>query len=69
MKIENSYATLDPRLYHKQPPKPLNNPQAGHFRGRPAGSHLSSDERAGPRGEIGAPVPPPVGAPPGRLLR
>ena len=31
MKIENSYATLDPRLYHKQPPKPLTNPQAGHF--------------------------------------
>ena len=31
MKIENSYATLDPRLYHKQPPNPLTNPQAGHF--------------------------------------
>lgn len=31
MKIQNSYATLDPRLYHKQPPTPLKNPQAGHF--------------------------------------
>lgn len=31
MKIHNSYATLDPRLYHKQPPTPLINPQAGHF--------------------------------------
>ncbi|MFW2177069.1 MULTISPECIES: protein adenylyltransferase SelO [unclassified Moraxella] len=29
--INNAYTTLDPRLYHKQPPKPLTNPQAGHF--------------------------------------
>lgn len=31
MKTHNTYATLDPRLYHKQPPTPLKNPQAGHF--------------------------------------
>lgn len=31
MNLQNSYATLDPRLYHKQPPTPLDNPQAGHF--------------------------------------
>ena len=31
MKINNSYAKLDPRLYHKQPPMALDNPQAGHF--------------------------------------
>ena len=31
MKFDNSYATLDPRLYHKQLPTPLKNPQAGHF--------------------------------------
>lgn len=31
MKIFNSYATLDPRLYHKQPPTPLANSQPGHF--------------------------------------
>lgn len=31
MKIQNSYVILDPRLYHKQPPTPLKNPQAGHF--------------------------------------
>ena len=31
MKIKNSYAKLDPRLYHKQPPMALDNPQAGHF--------------------------------------
>lgn len=31
MKIKNTYATLDPRLYHKQPPTPLANPLAGHF--------------------------------------
>ncbi len=31
MQIHNTYATLDPRLYHKQPPTPLTNPQAGHF--------------------------------------
>ena len=31
MKFDNSYATLDPRLYHKQPPTALKNPTAGHF--------------------------------------
>lgn len=31
MNLHNTYATLDPRLYHKQPPTPLKNPQAGHF--------------------------------------
>lgn len=31
MELQNHYATLDPRLYHKQPPTPLTNPQAGHF--------------------------------------
>ena len=31
MNMNNSYATLDPRLYHKQPPSPLSNPQPGHF--------------------------------------
>lgn len=31
MHLQNTYATLDPRLYHKQPPTPLKNPQAGHF--------------------------------------
>ncbi len=31
MNYKNTYAALDPRLYHKQPPTPLKNPQAGHF--------------------------------------
>lgn len=31
MKIDNRYALLDSRLFHKQPPEPLNNPVAGHF--------------------------------------
>ncbi|AXI02044.1 protein adenylyltransferase SelO [Aquirhabdus parva] len=31
MNIDNRYALLDPRLFHKQPPKPLKNPIAGHF--------------------------------------
>ena len=31
MNFNNTYATLDPRLYHKQPPTPLRHPQAGHF--------------------------------------
>ena len=31
MKIDNRYARLDPRLFHKQPPEPLSNPIAGHF--------------------------------------
>jgi uncharacterized protein YdiU (UPF0061 family) len=31
MNIDNRYARLDPRLYHKQPPEPLHNPIAGHF--------------------------------------
>lgn len=31
MHFNNTYAALDPRLYHKQPPKPLKNLQAGHF--------------------------------------
>lgn len=31
MNYQNSYARLDPRLYHRQPPTPLDNPKAGHF--------------------------------------
>lgn len=31
LNFSNSYADLDPRLYHKQPPLSLKNPQAGHF--------------------------------------
>ena len=31
MNYQNSYATLDPRLYNQQPPTALNNPKAGHF--------------------------------------
>lgn len=31
MRYQNSYANLDPRLYHKQPPTALSNPRAGHF--------------------------------------
>ncbi len=31
MNIDNRYALLDPRLFHKQSPDPLNNPIAGHF--------------------------------------
>jgi len=31
MKIDNRYARLDPRLFHKQLPEPLHNPIAGHF--------------------------------------
>lgn len=31
MNIDNRYTLLDPRLFHKQPPEPLNNPIAGHF--------------------------------------
>lgn len=31
MNFQNSYARLDPRLYHKQPPTPLLNPRPGHF--------------------------------------
>lgn len=31
MKYQNSYACLDPRLFNRQPPTPLDNPKAGHF--------------------------------------
>lgn len=31
MRHQHSYATLDPRLYHRQMPSPLENPRAGHF--------------------------------------
>ncbi|WP_395144272.1 YdiU family protein [Moraxella atlantae] len=31
LRFHNTYATLDARLYHKQPPTALANPQAGHF--------------------------------------
>lgn len=31
MRYQNTYATLDPRLYHKQSPTPLKAPRAGHF--------------------------------------
>lgn len=31
MQLDNRYARLDPRLYHRQQPDPLNKPCAGHF--------------------------------------
>ena len=31
MRYQNTYAKLDTRLYHEQPPTPLDNPRAGHF--------------------------------------
>ena len=31
MRYQNTYVTLDPRLYHRQAPTPLKNPRAGHF--------------------------------------
>ncbi len=31
MRYQNTYVNLDARLYHKQPPTPLDNPRAGHF--------------------------------------
>ena len=31
MRYQNTYVTLDTRLYHEQPPTPLDNPRAGHF--------------------------------------
>lgn len=31
MRYHNTYVKLDTRLYHRQPPTPLNNPRAGHF--------------------------------------
>ena len=31
MRYHNTYATLDTRLYRKQPPTPLDNPRSGHF--------------------------------------
>lgn len=31
MRYQNTYVDLDPRLYHKQSPKALENPRAGHF--------------------------------------
>lgn len=31
MQIDNHYARLDPRLYHRQAPDPLKKPRAGHF--------------------------------------
>ena len=31
MHFSNTYATLDSRLYHKQPPTALQHPKAGHF--------------------------------------
>lgn len=31
MQINNRYATLNDQLFHRQPPKPLLNPRAGHF--------------------------------------
>ena len=31
MRYQNTYANLDTRLYHRQPPTPLDNPRAGHF--------------------------------------
>ena len=31
MRYQNTYVTLDTRLYHEQQPTPLDNPRAGHF--------------------------------------
>ncbi len=31
MRYQNTYINLDTRLYHRQPPTPLNNPTKGHF--------------------------------------
>lgn len=31
MRYQNTYFNLDTRLYHEQPPTPLDNPRAGHF--------------------------------------
>jgi uncharacterized protein YdiU (UPF0061 family) len=31
MRYQNTYVKLDTRLYHEQPPTPLDNPRAGHF--------------------------------------
>lgn len=31
MRYQNTYVNLDTRLYHKQPPTPLDNPRIGHF--------------------------------------
>ncbi|MEN6670088.1 protein adenylyltransferase SelO family protein [Psychrobacter sp. B38] len=31
MRYQNTYVNLDARLYHKQPPTPLDNPRVGHF--------------------------------------
>ena len=31
MRYQNTYVNLDTRLYHKQPPTPLENPRIGHF--------------------------------------
>jgi len=31
MRYQNTYVNLDTRLYHEQPPTPLDNPRAGHF--------------------------------------
>ena len=31
MRYQNTYTNLDTRLYHRQPPTPLDNPRAGHF--------------------------------------
>ena len=31
MRYQNTYINLDTRLYHRQPPTPLNNPTEGHF--------------------------------------
>lgn len=31
MRYQNTYVNLDTRLYHEQPPTPLDNPRVGHF--------------------------------------
>ena len=31
MRYQNTYVTLDTRLYHEQQPTPLDNPRAGHL--------------------------------------
>ena len=31
MRYQNTYVDLDPRLYNRQPPTPLDNPREGHF--------------------------------------
>lgn len=46
MNYKNSYAQLDPRLYHKQSPVALDNPRAGHFNEQVAEQLGFADDKA-----------------------